>query len=172
MRARAAAVLLLAACGHLDEVDVTRSATITVPGGSGAALPVNAIGAIPLPLDRRALEQEGIEPDDVDSARLVALRLEVTQGTSFEAWLDEVAFQIEAPGLARSELARRSGIRALPAGTTALDVPASGVDLKPYVLADSSTVFAEATGIQPPADTTVRVTATVRVDVSVSGLLR
>jgi hypothetical protein len=170
-RALSAAALLLAACGSIDEVDVTRSATVTVPGGAGA-LPVDAIAAIALPLDRRALEDEGIEPDDVDSARLVALRIDVIEGTSFEAWLDEIAFLVEAPGHARAELARRGGIRALPAGTTALEVPTSGVDLKPYVLSETATVLGEASGVQPAADTTVRVTATVRVDVSVSGLFR
>jgi hypothetical protein len=171
-QAAPAALLLAAACGHLDEVDVTRSATVVVPGAAGgASLPVNAIGAIDLPIDRRALSQEGIEPNDVDSARLVRLRLEVTQGTSLEAWLDSVAFHVEAPGQARTLVAQKSGIRALAAGTTALDLDVPGADLEPYLLADRSTVTAEASGIQPSADTTVKVTATVRVDVSVSGLL-
>jgi hypothetical protein len=164
------ALLLAAACGSIDEIDVTRSATVTVPGGPGAALPIDAIGAVDLPIDRSALEQEGIDVDDVDSARLVGLRLEVTQGTSFDAWLESAAFHVEGPGLPRQLLAQRSGIRALPAGTTAVDLAPSGVDLKPYVLAPTSTVIAEASGIQPAADTTVRVTATIRVDVNVSGL--
>jgi hypothetical protein len=172
--ARAAVPLLLlaAGCGDLDEVDVTRSAAVTVPGGPGGALPVSAIGAIDLPLDRRALEQEGIEPDDVDSARLVALRVEVTQGASLETWLDAIEFHVEAPGQPRALLARKSGIRALPAGTTVVELEAPGTDLKPYVLSETSTVTGEAAGNQPASDTALRITGTIRVDVSVSGLFR
>jgi hypothetical protein len=164
------AVLLTAACGGLDEIDFTRSTTVTVPGGPGGALPVDAIGAIDLDIDRSALDAEGIDPDDVDSARLVAVRLEVTQGTSLEQWLDDVELHAEAQGLPRTLLARRAGIRALPPGTTAVDLEASGADLKPFVLADTATVIGGAAGIQPPVDTTVRVVATIRVDVNVSGL--
>lgn len=167
------AALLLATCGRLDEVDITRSATGTVPGAAGGR-PISgvALGGLDLFVDRKALEDNGIHPDDVDSARLVALRLEVTQGTSFDAWLDSVAFYVETAGQPRVLVAQRSGIRSLPAGTTAVDVDASGVDLKPYVLASDGTVTAEASGIQPPVDTTIRATATVRVNVNVTGLLR
>jgi hypothetical protein len=169
-RALVPAALLATACGGLDEVDFTRSTTITVPGGPGGALPVDAIGAVDLDIDRTALEAEGIDPDDVDSARLVGVRLEVTQGTSLEQWLDDVELHAEAPGLPRTLLARRTGIRALPASTSAVDLETSGADLKPFVLADTATVIAGASGLQPPVDTTVRVIATIRVDVNVSGL--
>ena len=171
-RALAPAVLLLAACGRIDKVDVKRSATVTVPGApGGAALPVDAIGAIPLPIDRTVLQEQGIDPKDVDSARLVGLTLAVTQGSSLEAWLDSATFWIEAPGLARTLLARKSGIRALPSPTTSVALEAPGADLKPFLLADHSTLTVEASGIQPAETTTLEATATIRVDVSVSGVL-
>ncbi len=167
------AALLLAACGRLDEVDITRTATGTVPGAEGGRpLSGAALGSLDLFVDRKVLDENGVDPDDVDSARLVALRLEVTQGTSFEAWLDSIAFHVEAPGLPKVLVAQKSGIRSLPAGTTAIDMDTAGVDLEPYVLAADGTVSAEASGIQPPLATTIRATATVRVDVNVSGLLR
>lgn len=167
-KALALCALLVAACGDVDEVDVTRSGTATVPGGGGA-LPADAV-ALDLAIGRDALAQDGIDPDDVDSARLVALRLAVVSGTSLEAWLDEVAFHVEAPGLPRVLVAQKRGIRSLPGGTTAVDLDVSGVDLKPYVLAPTATVTAEVAGTQPPESTTVRATATIRVDVDVSGL--
>lgn len=166
------AALLLAACGSLDEIDVVRSGTATVPGVAGAPpLPAGAMASFPFSLGRDALGEQGIDPNDVDSARLVGLRLEVTQGTSLEDWLDQVSFYVEAPGLARVLVASKSGIRALPDGTTAVELDAAGADLKPYVLADTTTVTAEGAGIAPPVSTTLRATVTVRVDVNVSGLL-
>ncbi len=171
-RAAVPFLLLATACGGLDEFDVTRSATVTIDGIAGPPSPplANPSPPIPLPIDRHVLEQEGIDPNDVDSARLVALRIEVTQGASFEDWLESVAFKIEASGLSKQLLAQRTGIRSLPDGTTAVALETSGVDLKPYVLAESSTVTADLTGNAPAMETTVKVTATVRVDVKVSGL--
>ena len=99
-------------------------------------------------------------------------QVEVTQGTSLEQWLDAVSIYVEAPGLTRVLVAQKSGIHALPAGTTLVELDTSGVDLKPYVLAQTTTVTAEGTGTVPPVDTTIRATATVRVDVNVTGLLQ
>lgn len=164
-----AAALLLAGCGGLDEVDLTRSGSATVPGGS-AALPQGAFASFPVSIGRAALDDEGVDPDDVDSARLVALRLEVTAGTPLDRWLDEVAFHVEAPGLPRVLVAEKRGIGDLPANTTAVELDATGVDLKPYLLAETTTVTAEGAGSQPAEETTVRATLTIRVDVNVTGL--
>lgn len=170
-RALLVSAALLLACGDIDEVDVTRSGSATVPGANGAPpLAGSALAGLDVGIDRSVLAENDIDPDDVDSAKLTALRLEVTQGTSFEDWLDSAAFFIEGPGLPRVLVAQRSGIRSLPNGTNAIDLEAPGVDLKPYALADSTTVVAEVAGTQPPVDTTVRATATIRVDVNVTGL--
>lgn len=167
------ALLAATACGGIDEIDVTRSATASVPGSpGGAALPVGAVAPLDLTLGRDALRQEGIDPNDVDSARLVAFRLEATSGASLETWLDSVAIHVEGPGLPRVLVAQRSGIRSLAAGTRSVDLEVPGADLKPYLLAPTATVTAEAGGNQPAEDTAIRATATLRVDVSVSGLFR
>jgi hypothetical protein len=168
-----AVLLLAAACGKLDQIDLSRSGSATVRGSpGGAALPVGGIAVFPISVGRDALAAEGIDPGDVDSAKLVALRLDVTQGTSLERWLRSVSLYVEAPGLPRVPVAQKSGIEALPAGTSRVDLDTFGVDLKPYVIAPTTTVTAEGTGTVPPADTTVQATATIRVDVNVSGLLR
>jgi hypothetical protein len=169
-KAAALCVLLAAACGHLDEVDVTRSGTVTVPGGPPDTPIVAGTVAVPLVIGRQALADEGIDPSDVDSARLVALRVEVLAGTSLEAWLDRIAFHVEAPGLPRVLVAEKRDIGALPAGTRAIQLTTPGVDLKPYLLASSTTVTADVEGTQPSEDTTLRAAATIRVDVNVSGL--
>lgn len=170
--ALAPAGLLLASCGHLDEVDITRTVSGTIPGAPGSPpLAVPALGGLGLMLDRAALQERGISPSDVDSARLIGLRLAVTGGTSFEAWLDGVSFFVEAPGLPRVLAAHKSGMRSLPAGTAVIELATSGVDLEPYVLAPSSTVSVEASGNQPPVATAIEATATIRVNVNVTGLI-
>jgi hypothetical protein len=170
--ALAPAALLLASCGHLDEVDITRSASGTIPGAAGAPpLAVPALTGLGLMLDRSTLEANGISPSDVDSAKLIGLRLAVTSGTSFEAWLDTVSFFVEAQGLPRVLVAQKTGIHSLPAGTTVVELATPGVDLKPYVLAPSAVVSVEASGSQPSAATTIQATATIRVNVNVTGLV-
>ena len=171
--ALAPVVLLVAAgCGKIDQIDIVRSGSATVPGAPGGApLPAGGIATFPISVGRDALSAQGIDANDVDSAKLVGLRLEVTQGTSLEKWLDAVSLYVAAPGLPRVLVAQKSGISALPDGTTFVDLDTPGVDLKPYVLAPTTDVTAEGSGTVPPVDTTVKATATVRVDVNVTGLL-
>lgn len=166
-----APALLVAGCGRLDQVDITRTATATVPGAPGSPPLPATLGGFGLMFDRAALQESGIGPSDVDSAKLIGLRIAVTGGTSLDAWLDSVSFFVEAPGLPRVLAAQRSGIRSLPAGTSVVELATSGVDLKPYLVAPSSSVSVEASGNQPAVATTIEVTATLRVDVNVTGLL-
>jgi hypothetical protein len=173
VRSLVPAVLLAASgCGKLDQVDLVRSGSATVVGvPGGVPLPAGGIATFPISIGSDALSAQGIKPKDVDSAKLVALRLEVTQGTSFERWLDSVSVYVAAPGLPRVLVAQKSGISAMPAGTAFVDLDTPGVDLKPYVLAPTTNVSAEGSGTLPPADTTIEATATVRVDVNVTGVL-
>ncbi len=167
-----AALLLAAGCGKLDQFDVVRSGSATVPGApGGAALPGGGIASFPISIGQDALAAQGINPKDVDSASLVGLRLAVTQGTSLEKWLQSVSLYVEAPGLPKALVAQKTGIGALPAGTTTVDLDTFGVDLKPYVLATTTTVTAEGSGTVPPVDTTIEAIATVRVKVNVAGML-
>ncbi len=170
--ALAPAALLAAGCGKLDTIDVVRSGSATIPGAAGgAALSGGGIATFPIALGRDALTAQGINPSAVDSAKLAALRLDVTQGASFERWLQSVSIYVEAPGLQRALVAQKSGIGALPAGTTRVDLDTLGVDLKPYLLAPTTTVTAEGTGTVPPENTTIEATATVAVKVNVAGML-
>jgi hypothetical protein len=175
MTARLAAVLLVSlGCGGLDDVDVTRSAAGTIPGSAvgGEARVLSGFGTIDLG-GEEALRREGVDPDDIDSARLRAVRLEIEAGASLERWLDDVVIRARGSGLPEVTVAERHGIGALPPETRAVELDVSSqVDLAPYLTALSASLLIEATGTPPDTDTTVRITATVRVDVNVSGLLR
>ncbi|WP_242346734.1 hypothetical protein [Anaeromyxobacter terrae] len=172
-RTTLALLLAATACGRLDDVDFTRSATLTIPGtpGGGPSGTIGGIAAIDLG-GKEALRAQGIDPGDIDSAHPRRLHLEVRDGASLETWLDDVVLRARAVGLPDVVVAEKHGIRTLPAGTRALDLDVHGdVDLKPYLTGESPTLGVEATGAPPTVDTTVDITATVRVDVNVSRLL-
>jgi hypothetical protein len=162
---------LAAGCGGLDEFDITRSTEATVPAGppSGGGT-LSGFGALDVG-SAESLQREGIDPSDVDSAELRRLEVQVLSGSSLETFVEAVEIRIQSPGLPERVVASKSGIRALPADTrvVALDVT-PGVDLKPYLTATSATLSVGATGSGPAEETRLRVTATVRVDVNVSGL--
>ncbi len=170
----ATALLLLApACGRLTQVDVTRSTSVTVPGSTGGgALPSGAVSGLRIELGSALLKEQGLDPKDVDGAKLRRVHLEVRAGTPLDQWLDGVALHAEGPTLPRVLLARKTGIRSLPAGTTAVDLDVPAVELKPYLDAATSAITVDASGRLPAAETTVDVTATMRVDVNVGAVLQ
>jgi hypothetical protein len=168
----APALLLAAACG-LDDFDVTRSATVMVPGApGGGVIPDTVVRGLAIPLGRDILDDEGADPDDVDSARLRRVRVEARSGASLETWLDEIAVYAEGDGLPRVRLASRTGIRSLAAETRSVDLDVPGQDLKPFLVARTASITSDLAGTAPAVDTELRVTATIRVDVNVSGVLR
>ncbi|ABS28075.1 hypothetical protein [Anaeromyxobacter sp. Fw109-5] len=172
---RSALAFLVAAiaCGGLDDVDFTRSARFTIPGSpsGGTGGTIGGLATVDLG-GEDALRDQGIDPDDIDSARPRSLRVQVLQGASLETWLDEVVLRARAEGLPDVVVAEKRGIRAMPAGTRVLELDVRrDVDLKPYLTGTAPTLGVEAAGIPPVEDTTAEITATIRVDVNVSGLL-
>jgi hypothetical protein len=160
------AVLLLA-CGKPTQVDLTQSGTVTVKGAPGGApLPPGAFTGLDLTLNRSVLDQQGIDTSRVASAELVGFRISVLSGAALTSWLDSAAFYVEAPGVPRKLLGQKTGIRSLDPRSAFVDLESSALDLMPYLLAASTTVTAEGSGIQPDADTTVQATATIQVGVS------
>jgi hypothetical protein len=169
-----ALLLAVTACGGLDQIDFTRSASVTIPEGPAGAPAgtIGGFGAVDLG-GEAALREQGIDPGDIDSAHPRSLRLEVKSGASLETWLDDVVLRARAEGLPEVIVAEKHGIRSLPAGTRVVDLDVHrDVDLKPYLVGQSPALGIDATGTPPGADTTLEVTATVRVDVNVSGLFR
>jgi hypothetical protein len=173
-RTTLALLLAVTACSRLDEVDFTRSATVTIPGSpaGGPSGTIGGFGAVDLG-GEEALRAQGIDPGDIDSAHPRTLRLEGKDGASFDTWLDDIVLRARAQGLPEVIVAEKHGIRSLPAGTRVVDLDVHrDVDLKPYLIGQSPTLGIEATGTPPSADTQVEITATVRVDVNVGGLFR
>jgi hypothetical protein len=175
MRTLPIAVLAVAltACG-LDNFDLEVQEETTIPG--------NPLGSTldPIPfgggfsgmdlLDDSELRDEGVEAEDIDSAKVEALRLELLSGSSFETWLEDVSFYVEGEGLPRQLVAEQHGIGALPEGTILLDLDVSGAELKPYV-SRPITIVTEVVGRPPVDDSRVRATLVVGVDADVSNFI-
>jgi hypothetical protein len=173
-RTTLALLLAVTACGGLDEVDFTRSASVTIPKGPAGVPPATIDGFSPVDLGgEAALREQGIDPGDIDSAHPRRLRLEVKQGANLETWLHDVVLRARATGLPEVIVAEKHDIELSPAGTRVVELDVDrDVDLKRYLVGQSPTLGVEATGTPPGSDTTLEITATVRVDVNVSGLLR
>lgn len=167
----------LSACG-LDNFDIDLEEETTIPGVGVAVPPGAELESIPFGgsftdidlLSDKELRDEGVDAGDIDSAKVKSLRLEVVAGSSFESWLGDAAFYVEAEGLPRELVAEKHDIDTLPTGTTVLDLDVTGLELKPYV-SKPMTVVAEAAGLPPEEDTTVRARLVVGVDADVSGFL-
>lgn len=164
----------LAGCG-LDNFDVELDEEATVPGdpAANAVLDVLPFGTqfenIDLLADQE-LRDEGVDAGDIDSAKIESMRLEVLDGASFEDWLDDVAFYVEAEGLERKLVAEKHDVRAMPAGTGVLELDVTRVELKPYV-SKPLTIVAEVAGRPPVEDTRIRATIVVGIDADVSNFL-
>lgn len=172
MRGLSIGLLLAAAgCGRLDEVDVTRSAIVSVPGDPAGGPARTVSGFRPAPRVEDALREEGLERGDIDSARMVRLRVELRAGTSFERWLDDVVVIVRADGLPDVAIAGKHDVASSPAGTRELELEVSGVDLERYLLGGNPMLGVEGTGTPPPEDTILLITGTARVDVDVSDYL-
>jgi hypothetical protein len=163
----------LSACG-LDNFHVELEEETTIPGSPlGAGLDFVPFGGAFADVDLLAdseLRDEGVDAGDIDSAKLESLQLEVVAGSSFESWLDDVAFYVEADGLPRVLVAEQHGIGALPDGTIVIDLDVTGVELKPYV-SRPMTIATEVEGRPPEQDTTIRARAVMGVDADVSNFL-
>jgi hypothetical protein len=175
MRTLAIALLAVALTGcGLDNFDVEVQEETTIPGNPlGSSLDFLPFGGGFSGFDLLAddeLRDEGVDAEDIDSAKVEALQLELLTGSSFESWLDDVSFYVEAPGLPRQLVAEQHGIGSLPEGTIVLDLDVTRAELKPYV-SRPLTIVTEVVGRPPVEDSRIRATLVVGVDADVSNFI-
>ena len=159
-----------ATCDSLDNFDVEQSGQSTVPAATPLdplleALPFDAFSNLDFSQD---FANQGVTKDDVDSVRLVSMKLEITDppGATFD-FLDSIVFSMRASGEPPIEIARMD---AVPAGATEilLDVR-EDAELEPYVVAAELEIVSDVEGSLPPQKTTVKATVVLDVDVTIPG---
>jgi hypothetical protein len=156
-------------CGDIGSFTFTEdSQEIVVEGSSlGGVLPESALSVFQLNIN---LEQE-LEERDADGAKavyLTDLELQITDTEEPEGdtdnfdFLNSITIDVAADGLDTRQLAVRDPV---PEGqrSVALDVD-DDIDLKPYI-EEGMSLQTDASGSQPPDDTSLKVVATLRVKV-------
>jgi hypothetical protein len=116
----------------------------------------------------RSLSDKDVNPDDVDSLKLIRLQLfhrSVGVQPADLTFLHDLRFDATATGLAAATLAEQAEFAA---GTREADLPPADVELKPYLEAGSMRLELDATVNPPPAALIdLEVVLRFRVDVNV-----
>jgi hypothetical protein len=120
--------------------------------------------------DTQEFQNEGVSKDQVDSVRLVSLRLTISDPPDDQFdFLDSIRFFVEAEGLPRVQIAELDPV---PDGLGEIEIDVdSSVELQPYVVAPSMTLTTEVEGQRPANETTVDADAEFSVDANVGGTL-
>jgi hypothetical protein len=164
----------LLTCSDVDNFTVEVSSRTMVPAASVLEQLLGGLdfaGFDSIMFDEtQEFQNENVSKDQVESVRLVALRLSISsppdEGFDF---LESIRFFVEAEGLPRVQIAELDPV---PRGLRELEIEVdSSVELRPYVVAPSMTLTTEVEGQRPVNATTVDANAAFDVDASVGGTL-
>ena len=165
----AGGLLLLFGCDGLFRITVRESALTEVERASIVEGVVSDLGfetLVEMDLsESEELQNEGVEPGDIEEAELVLFGLEVQTPLDGDlAWIDSLDVFVAAPELPEVLLAHQDDF---PPGVRAVEMELEPVDLTPYVVSRSMTVRTEMSGQRP--DRNHVVTALFAVEVGVTG---
>lgn len=171
------ACLSVCACTELSglaEFDLTREATVDLPGG-GAVVPLPGGLAFPGLTDldfsqATDFKDQGVQTGQVQSVKLRSFMLRVTVPAVGQdlTLLHRVAFFAKADGLPRQRIAHGGPFAA---GTTRAELTLDGVELKAFVAAPKMSITWEADGKAPKQDTTLAAKVVLHVAVPTTGVL-
>jgi hypothetical protein len=105
-------------------------------------------------------KNEDVRKEQVTSAFVTSLNLSIQepQGANFD-WLNAIAFSASADDVDTEEVASAD----IPDGKSAVACEVAGVDVGPYIRADSFSITTEVEAVHPPQDTTVRVDVVFKI---------
>jgi hypothetical protein len=111
--------------------------------------------------------EEDITGDDIAGAHVTSVIVEVVEPEGGDlVFADRIEVFIDAPGLERRRLAFQDRF---PVGESRVALRLEGVDLEPYVVAESIHFTAEIDGEAPREDTLIEATARLDVGVTAEG---
>ncbi|TVQ93384.1 MAG: hypothetical protein EA397_04510 [Deltaproteobacteria bacterium] len=166
-----AALLAIACQGQLFNVRVSGDATTTVPARTALEQLVGDFGFgefVSMDLtESQELQNQGVEPGDIASARLVRFDLEAIDPDDADlSFLDSMSIYVEAPDLPRVLLATASEF---PEGEAVVEFELTGEDIADHVVSQSMTFSTEVNGRRPTSRTEVLASYAVRVGVTGQG---
>jgi hypothetical protein len=161
----AAAGLALAGCNPTVTFDSTVHGSSTVPGSALGSLggPLNLTGFNNINFSQQAaLQNNNTDKNHLDHVRVKSLLLTVTSPSGSDlSFLTSLAFSIEAPGVAKAQIAHQT---TFPKGQAAVQMLIDAVDLTPYAKADSLTITSAGAGTSPAQDTTIDINLVLTID--------
>jgi hypothetical protein len=169
--AAAAIGLVALACGKLFSITISDEVTTTVQKGTlledlTGDLGFGDLVAMDI-LDAQELQNQGVEPGDVQEVEMVQFDLEATAPEGADlSFLQELELYVEAPDLPRELVASSDDF---PEGQALVQLDLTGVDLTPYVVSRSMTLVTEIRGSRPSEDTEVTAIWALRVGVTGQG---
>lgn len=160
------AAVALAACGSLLNFDVDASGVAQIQGsplGGLIQLPAAFAGFTDINLSQTSqFKNQDTRKDHISSVRVTRLALTVTAPASQDlSFLSSVAFSIEAPGLPKKRIAH---LDAFPAGAHTINLALDDLDIAAYAKADTFSITTDASGHQPPQDTSLRADLTLHIE--------
>ncbi len=111
-------------------------------------------------------KNQGVHKGDITSAKVVKFTLRIASPSDMDfSWLTSISFQAEA-GSAKAPVASKSDVNrlGLAAPNPSFDLDLTGVELEPYVTADSMAITAQASARAPRSDTTLEAAVRVGAD--------
>lgn len=163
-------LLLLPACNPTVEFDVPVSGDTTVPAGTVLEQVLDQFGFNAFTsMDISQSDQfkvNDVRKDQVTSTKLTKLTMTIKApaGGNFD-WLHKIQFEAAAANVSTQEVAHHD----VPTGVSTFNCDLDGVDLAPYVKADSMSITTNANAQHPDSDTTVHVDASFHVTAQVLG---
>jgi hypothetical protein len=164
------ALVLWGGCSGLH-VDVEQTGRTVIPAGSVVQELLGGVGFgqfsdMDITHDE-AIENQGIEPGDIDEARVTEFRLDAADPPGADlSFIDDMQIYVEAPDLPRVLVASQSDF---PEGADSVSFDLEDVDLTEYVVSQSLTITTEVSGRSPDAETTIDAMVEMRVGVTQQG---
>ena len=165
-------MLATLACS-LDNIKVTESDSTTIDGGGQLAL-LPDLGFSNFQnidvSDNATFKSKGADVNDIDSAKIHTLTLDITSPTSGQdfTFIQSIKFYASTPDLPKTLIAQGGPFQA---GLTEVGLDVEDVELKPFVASKTLQITSEVNGHPPANTTTIKATVVLDVDVNVGHAL-
>jgi hypothetical protein len=164
---------LVACGGNLVTIRVEENVSTTVERGTLLEDFVGDLGFdgfLDMDLTAAAeLQNQGVEPEDITSARFEQFDLAATAPEGADlSFLETIALSVASPDLPTERFAHAEEF---PEGTARVWLTLDDVDLKPYVVSQSMTIITDVTGHRPSEDVSVDAHFVVAVGVTTAGAI-
>jgi hypothetical protein len=163
-------ILLLPACGNLLTIDIEESSTTTIEQGTLLEELIGDLGfggfAQMDVTDNQTLANQGVEPGDLESVKLISMELEAVEGDGDLSFIDTLSFSATAPDVDTVVIGDQSDF---PEGQAVVEMNLYDVDLVDHAVSESMTITTDVTAGRPTSDTKVKATFTMRIKATVQG---